>query len=63
MYPCLPRRFLIDRNGNVVKRYKPSFDPLEAENDVRRVLGGLPPTPPECFAHPGRKVCKVPEGL
>lgn len=27
-------QFLVDRNGQPVKRYKPSFDPLEMEGDV-----------------------------
>lgn len=27
-------KFLVDRNGQAVKRYKPGFDPLELEGDV-----------------------------
>jgi len=52
-------KFLVDRQGQPVKRYKPGFDPLEFEDDVRLVLAGQAPLPPECFAHPGRKVCKL----
>lgn len=52
-------KFLVDRNGRPVKRYKPAFDPAEFEDDVRLVLAGKEPLPPECFAHPGRKVCKL----
>ena len=28
-------KFLVDRQGRPVKRYKPGFDPLEFEDDVR----------------------------
>ncbi|GLC46583.1 hypothetical protein PLESTM_001892700 [Pleodorina starrii] len=52
-------KFLLDREGNPVKRYKPSFDPLNMEADVRLVLAGRAPQPAECVLHPGRKVCKV----
>ncbi|GIL80276.1 hypothetical protein Vretimale_17451 [Volvox reticuliferus] len=52
-------KFLVDREGNPVKRYKPSFDPVNMEADVRLVLAGRPPQPAECVLHPGRKVCKV----
>lgn len=52
-------KFLVDRNGQPVKRYKPSFDPLDMENDVRLVLAGKAPLPTECILHPGRKVCQV----
>lgn len=55
-------KFLVDRNGQPVKRYKPSFDPLEMEGDLRLVLAGLPPLPSECTLHPGRRVCNV-DGL
>jgi glutathione peroxidase len=27
-------KFLVDREGQAVKRYKPAFDPLEFESDV-----------------------------
>ena len=30
-------KFLVDRNGQPVKRYKPAFDPLDFEDDVRLV--------------------------
>lgn len=52
-------KFLVDRRGVAVKRYKPAYDPLDFEVDVARVLAGRPVTPPECAAHPGRKVCKA----
>jgi hypothetical protein len=51
-------KFLVNGDGQAVKRYNPSFDPLDAETDVRLTLAGKPPTPAECFLHPGRKVCK-----
>eukprot|EP00967_Tisochrysis_lutea_P154831 scaffold308365_cov13-Tisochrysis_lutea.AAC.1 len=31
-------KFIIDRNGQAVKRLKPSFDPLGSESDVRLLL-------------------------
>ena len=39
-------QFLIDRNGQPIKRYKPSFDPLNMEDDVGRAAcqGQLPPS-------------------
>jgi len=52
-------KFLVDRNGQPVKRYKSAFDPLDFEADVRLVLAGKPPLPGECAMHPGRKVCNV----
>lgn len=52
-------KFLCDRNGVPVKRYKPAFDPLDLEDDLRLVLGGRGPTPPECAMHPGRIVCRA----
>lgn len=52
-------KFLVDRNGQPVKRYKPAFEPLDFENDLRLVLAGHPPTPPECASHPGRIVCQL----
>eukprot|EP01025_Chloroclados_australasicus_P025957 TRINITY_DN25809_c0_g1_i1.p1 TRINITY_DN25809_c0_g1~~TRINITY_DN25809_c0_g1_i1.p1 ORF type:complete len:143 (+),score=13.99 TRINITY_DN25809_c0_g1_i1:362-790(+) len=52
-------KFLVDRQGVPVKRFGPSFDPLEFEGDVRLLLAGKPPTPAECVSHPGRKVCNV----
>lgn len=52
-------KFLVDRNGRPVKRYGPAFDPLEFEDDVKLVLAGKAPLPAECYAHPGRKVCKL----
>lgn len=52
-------KFLVDRNGQPVKRYKSSYDPLEFEDDVRLVMAGLPPLASECTLHPGRKGCKV----
>lgn len=42
-----------------LRRYRPGFDPLNFEGDLRLALAGKPPLPEECFAHPGRKVCKV----
>ena len=30
--------FLIDRNGNVLKRYAPQVDPLDIEKDIRSLL-------------------------
>lgn len=52
-------KFLVDRNGQPLRRYQPAFDPMNFENDVRLALAGKPPLPNECFTHPGRKVCKV----
>lgn len=52
-------KFLVDRNGRPVKRFNPSYDPLEFEGDVRLLLAGKEPTPEECILHPGRKVCNV----
>jgi glutathione peroxidase-family protein len=52
-------KFLINASGQPVKRYGPSFDPLEFEGDLRLVLAGKEPTPEECFMHPGRTVCNV----
>jgi len=34
-------KFVIDRNGQAVKRLKPGFDPLEAESDIRLLLVSL----------------------
>ena len=31
-------KFLVDREGNVVKRYDPTFDPKEIENDLKELL-------------------------
>ena len=31
-------KFLIDRNGNVVKRYKPTDKPEKLENDIKELL-------------------------
>lgn len=50
-------KFLVDRNGIPVKRYKPSFDPLDFEKDVQLVLRGDDPLPEECILHPGRSIC------
>jgi len=52
-------KFIIDRNGQAVKRLKPSFDPLGSESDVRLLLAGKAPLPQECIMHPGRSVCNV----
>ncbi|WIA14813.1 hypothetical protein OEZ85_003295 [Tetradesmus obliquus] len=52
-------KFLVNREGQAVARYKPGFDPLEFEADVRLALAGKPPLNPECLMHPGRKGCKV----
>ena len=52
-------KFLIDRRGVPVKRFKPAFDPLEFEGDVRLLLAGKDVLPGECITHPGRKVCNV----
>lgn len=52
-------KFLVDRNGQPVKRFGPGFDPLEFEGDVRLLLAGKDPTPSECLRSPGKKVCNV----
>lgn len=52
-------KFLIDRQGVPAKRFKPGFDPMEFEGDVKMLLAGKSPLPAECIAHPGRKVCNV----
>jgi glutathione peroxidase len=31
-------KFLVDKNGNVVKRYAPAKDPLSITNDIERLL-------------------------
>ena len=31
-------KFLIDKNGNVVKRYDPTFDPIDIENDIIKLI-------------------------
>ena len=31
-------KFLIDRNGNVIKRYAPTVKPLKIEEDIKRLL-------------------------
>lgn len=56
-------KFIISRDGQPLKRYKPAFDPLEFEDDVRLMLAGKQPLPAECIMHPGRKVCKVEQYL
>lgn len=38
---CLRAEFIIDRNGQPVKRYKSAFDPAEFEGDIRLLLVGL----------------------
>lgn len=52
-------KFLVNGDGQAVKRYNPSYDPADAETDVRLALAGKAPTPAECFLHPGRKVCNA----
>lgn len=53
-------KFLINREGMPVKRFKSAYDPLDFEGDVRLLLAGKEVTPPECAGlHPGRKVCNV----
>ena len=56
---CSYTKFLVDRDGVARKRFKPGFDPLDFEADVRLLLAGREPLPAECIMHPGRKVCKV----
>ena len=31
-------KFLVDRNGNVVKRYDPTFNPMDFENDIKELI-------------------------
>ena len=31
-------KFLVDKNGNAIKRYDPTFDPAEIEKDLVDVL-------------------------
>lgn len=31
-------KFLVDKNGNAVKRYDPTFDPKKIENDLKELL-------------------------
>lgn len=52
-------KFIVDGTGKAVKRYKPAFDPLDFEGDVRLLVAGKSALPHECIAHPGRKVCNV----
>lgn len=56
-------QFLVGRDGVACKRWRPGFDPLEFEGDVRLVLAGRPPLPGECIMHPGRSACKVDQYL
>lgn len=41
-------KFLVDRRGVPVKRFKPAFDPLDFEADVRASLI-IPIQPPYCY--------------
>lgn len=52
-------KFVVDKNGQCVKRFGPGFDPLEMERDVKSLLAGKGVLPEECILHPGRIVCKV----
>lgn len=52
-------KFLVDRNGHAVKRFKPTFDPIDFEGDVRLLLAGKNPLPAECAMKPGKKGCNV----
>ncbi len=31
-------KFLVDKNGNVVKRYDPTFDPTKMEEDIKKLI-------------------------
>ena len=31
-------KFLVDREGNVVKRFDPTFNPLDMEDDILKLL-------------------------
>lgn len=31
-------KFLVDRDGNVVKRYSPTYNPLDMENDIKELI-------------------------
>lgn len=31
-------KFLVDRNGNVVKRYSPTYNPIDMEEDIKNLL-------------------------
>jgi hypothetical protein len=53
------KQFLVGRDGRPLQRYKPGFDPLDFEGDVRLALAGLPPRREECLMHPGRTGCGV----
>ena len=44
-------KFLVNRQGQAVKRFKPSFDPLDFETDLKLVLAGKDPLPDECIMH------------
>ena len=33
-------KFLVDKSGNVVKRYDPTFNPLDMESDILKLLEG-----------------------
>jgi glutathione peroxidase len=52
-------KFVINRQGNAAKRFKPAFDPVQFEGDIRLLLANKDVLPAECIAHPGRKVCNV----
>lgn len=51
-------KFLIDRNGQPVKRYSSPTNPLDFEADVKLLLASQEVQPAECRMHPGRSVCK-----
>mmetsp|Transcript_19091 Transcript_19091/g.32748 ORF Transcript_19091/g.32748 Transcript_19091/m.32748 type:complete len:84 (+) Transcript_19091:544-795(+) len=56
-------KFVIDRRGQTVLRYKSVYPPGGFEDNVRLLLKGKPPLPAECVLHAGRKVCNVEEQL
>ena len=34
-------KFLVDKNGNVIERYAPTYKPKKIENDIKRLLNNL----------------------
>eukprot|EP00891_Asterochloris_glomerata_P008412 jgi/Astpho2/8412/Aster-01465 len=52
-------KFLVDRGGNPVRRFKSGFDPMSFEDDVKLLLAGKPPRPAECARGSGGKKCKA----
>mmetsp|Transcript_16370 Transcript_16370/g.51452 ORF Transcript_16370/g.51452 Transcript_16370/m.51452 type:complete len:154 (-) Transcript_16370:408-869(-) len=54
-------KFLVGRDGTVLRRYQPGYDPVEFETDVRLALSGATTlTPIDCRVRPSQKACQPP---